>query len=137
MHRIFLSLAFLACTAAAQTSLDGTTNSFIAAVESVGGRTIQVNLNITYPATAIAEDYLDVAALRQDTSAVVAGVSNKSAPLELFAASIAQGILDKYPQLQSVGVQVLYGPSQGAQQTVQSIRTRPAKVATPAVSASK
>jgi hypothetical protein len=128
----------LAVAAAAQTSSDATSNSFVGAFEAIGTRTnVQVNLTITYPATAVAEDYVDVSALRPDTSAVLASVVNKAAPLELFAAAVAQAILDKYPQMQSVGVVMLYNSGQFTQQTVQAVRSRAAKTAAIAASAKK
>ncbi len=135
MKKLFLSLLLLAFAATAQTSTDGTSNSFIGAIEAVGTRNVQVNLTATYAATTIPEDYVDVALPRPDTSAVLQSVVNKSAPLEVFAAAVAQAILDKYPQMQSVGVQILFASSQATQQTVQAVRTRPAKVATAATAA--
>jgi dihydroneopterin aldolase len=137
MKKLLVSLLFLALTAAAQISSDGVSNSFIGAIEAIGGRTVQVNLNISYPSTASPEDYVDVSLLRPDTSAVIASVENKSAPLERFAAAIAQAILDKYPQMQSVGVQIFFAPNQATQQTVQAFRTRPPKAVDPATAAKK
>ena len=131
MKKLIPSLLFLALAAVAQTSADGTSNSFIGAIEAVGTRNVQVNLTIAYPATAVPEDYVDVALLRPDTSAVLQGVVNKAAPLEVFAAAVAQAILDKYPQMQSVGVQILFASNLATQQSVQAVRTRPAKVTAP------
>ena len=135
MKRIILTTLFLAlrATCAAQTSSDGTSNTFVAAIETVGNRAIQIFLTISYADTAASEDFVDVVSFRQDSSAAVQAVSNKNAPLEAFSAAVLNAIYNKYPQVQSVIVQVGYAASTVNQQTIQSTRIRPA----PAKTASK
>lgn len=120
------ALAFLAGSICfAQTSADGTSNTFVGALPTLGGRAVQVFITVSYSDTAAPEDYVDVAAIRTDTANALQGVTNQSAPLEAFSAAVLNAIYAKYPQLASVGVQISFANGQVTQQTVSSQRTRP------------
>lgn len=138
MKKLLLSLFLVTYSASAQSSPDGASNSFLAALETVGARQIYVYLTIAYPDTAVAEDYIDASLLRQDVTSVVQNVPNKTAPLEVFAAAALNALYGKYPQTSSIVVQVLYLPQTLNQQSAQAQRTRPAPpVKPPSVAATK
>ena len=107
------------------TSSDGTNNTFLAAIESVGGRTIQVFLTVTYADDATEDQYVDVANYRTETTAAIVAVANKNAPLEVFSAAVLNSLFNKYTQVRSLLVQVAYASQTVNQQTVVSQRTRP------------
>ena len=131
MKRLILTLFLALCvTCSAQTTTDGTSNTFVAAIETVGGRNIQVFVTVSYADSAAPEDYVDVVTFRQESSVAIQAVGNKNAPLEAFSAAVLNAIYSKYPQVQSVTVQLGYLASTVNQQTVQSSRIRPAPVKT-------
>ena len=137
MKRILLLLPFFIALCSAQTTPDGASNSFLAALETVGTRQIYVYLTVAYPDTGVAEDYVDATLLRQDVTSVVQNIANKTAPFEVFAAATLNALYGKYPQMSSIVVQVLYLPQTLNQQSAQAQRTRSTKVATPATAAKK
>lgn len=128
MKRILLLAMVTACFAFAQTttSVDGTSNSFVAAIGDIGNRTnVQFFLTVGYFDTAAPEDYIDITVLRSDASFLIQNVTNKNAPLEVFSAAVLNGIFGKYPQIQSLVVQVIFASQTVNQQSVTSQRTRP------------
>lgn len=117
------------------TSPDGTSNTFVAAIESVGGRTIQVFLTVTYEDNATEDQYVDVNNFRTDTTAAIVAVANKNAPLEVFSAAVLNSLFAKYTQVRNMVVQVIYSSQTVNQQSVVSQRTRvPDKPGTSAAS---
>lgn len=117
------------------TSSDGTSNTFVAAIESVGGRTIQVFLTVTYADNATEDQYVDVNNFRTDTTAAIVAVANKNAPLEVFSAAVLNSLFAKYTQVRNMVVQVIYSSQTVNQQSVVSQRTRvPDKPGTSAAS---
>ena len=112
MKRFLSALLFLGVSAFGQSaSTDGTSNTFVAAIECVGVsttscRTIQVFLTVGYADTATEDQYVDVTNFRQDATAAINAVSNKNAPLEVFSAAVLNSLFVKYTQVQSMVVQV-------------------------------
>lgn len=106
-------------------SSDGTNSTFVAAIESVGGRTIQVFLTVTYADNATEDQYVDVNNFRTDTTAAIVAVANKNAPLEVFSTAVLNSLFSKYTQVRSLVVQLAYASQTVNQQTVVSQRTRP------------
>lgn len=125
--RLFLPLILLAAAAPMPgfgQTVDGTSNTFVGAIVSVGNRPIQVFLTVTYADNLAEDQYVDVNAFRQDTTAAIQAVVNQNAPLEVFSAAILNALFTKYTQVQSLVVQVAYQSQTVNQQTIQSQRTR-------------
>lgn len=141
MKRFLLLIVLLAAASlpgfgqTTTTSSDGTSNTFVAAIESVGGRTIQVFLTVTYADNATEDQYVDVNNFRTDTTAAIVAVANKNAPLEVFSAAVLNSLFAKYTQVRNMVVQVIYSSQTVNQQSVVSQRTRvPDKPGTSAAS---
>jgi hypothetical protein len=96
-------------------------SDFVAAVDSLGTRPAQTNLSVVYFDTARDDQFLDVAALRADVTALIRAVTPATLPPEAFAKAVAKGLTDKYPQI--AGLTVTLYLNFNAQGTPQFVTT--------------
>lgn len=80
-------------------------SDFAASIEPLGSRTAQTNLTVVYLDTTKDDQFVDVAAIRADTSALIRG-AGATAPVEAYAKAVAKGLADKYPQIAGLTVTV-------------------------------
>jgi len=100
------------------------TSDFVASLEPLGTRAAQTQLTVVYLDTAADDQFVDVATLRADVTALIRQTTASLTP-EAFAKAIARGLGEKYPQIVGMTVSIFLNAQTISQQSISLTRTAP------------
>lgn len=112
MMRLFLlpllSLSLIGQDAPGDSAARGLISSnLIASFEPFGTRPVRTDLTLIYLDSTKDDQFVDVAALRTETSTLIRDIGSQTLSPEAYAKALAKGLLERHPQI--VGITVSMG----------------------------